>query len=383
MSRVRQETYSPLPISEVWNGSHSTGFVAGTGGFARIEDVSHPRYREHLGSGDVGGPMILHRSRVGSDFGRCFSGPGNGSKISLRVSWDSSDAPEPHGSDLWGLGATAIARTTPTNPSWAGLDAMAQYVGRDAIPKAMGSSVWKAQALRAKEVGKEYLNLAFGWAPLVSDILSVCRAVKTSHQYMEELKAGSDRMTRVGYHFPEQTSSGPLSLNRSLYSVNPGITGWDIGGTVTSSVESSTTTWFSGAFRYHIPGIQEALDKSSKFVQYADHVLGIRLSPEVLWDAAPWSWAVDWALNVGDVARNIGNFHQDGLLLQYGYIMSHTVRKQQFVFTGGTRTTGTSTTRLQEWKVRFPASPYGFGLTYEGLTPSQKAILAAVGISHF
>jgi len=37
--------------------------------------------------------------------------------------------------------------------------------------------------------------------------------------------------------------------------------------------------------------------------------------------------------------------------------------------------------RLKETKERVTASPFGFGLTWDGFTPYQMAILAALGVT--
>jgi hypothetical protein len=72
-------------------------------------------------------------------------------------------------------------------------------------------------------------------------------------------------------------------------------------------------------------------------------------------------------------------------LLHYGYIMCHRWTRESWwsVANAAANTTACRLEHLSEWKVRFPASPYGFGLTYDGLSSVQKAILAAVGIARF
>lgn len=382
MPRSRTQYFGPQTILQVWDGVAKTGFIENSGGFATITDVSHGDVSRKLGHGDVGSAMILRRKRRAYGTGRCFAGTGIGSSVAIRPTSTPSAPSEPHNSDLWGQGGTAIARCAPTNPSWAGADALAQYVGRDAIPKALGSSVWRDTTRYFRSLGKEYLNLAFGWAPFVADITNVCKAVVSSHEYMQNLREGSDHVTRAGYGFPSTTQAfspggGQLwSVDKTL------LIAWH-GGPQVSSGESGSDVWFKGAFRYHIPVPSGSHEKSARFAQYASHVLGLRLTPEVLWDAAPWTWLADWAVNIGDVEHNIGAFANDGLTLQYGYIMCHRWRRSLWSTLGGSNCTGANTLDLQEWKVRFPASPYGFGLTYDGLTASQKAILAAIGISHF
>lgn len=233
-----------------------------------------------------------------------------------------------------------------------------------------------------RSLGDEYLNVQFGWIPFVGDILDVCHAVKNSHAYLQKLRAGSDHKTRVGYAFPATTSSPTDGAPVALYSVNSSIIDWDA-GPVSYYCDTSDEVWFKGCFNYHVPVDPSRMSQLDRFNDYADHVLGLVPTLENIWDAAPWSWAVDWAINVGDVAKNISAFHRDGLVLQYGYIMSHTRVTETWSAPGAAMVSACSTQAITEWKVRYPASPYGFGLTYDGLTLQQKSILAAIGITHF
>jgi len=117
----------------------------------------------------------------------------------------------------------------------------------------------------------------------------------------------------------------------------------------------------------------------------SDHLLGWKVTPETLWNIAPWSWAVDWFTNTGDVMTNISNLGKDGLVLQYGYSMSHRLREARgvgvFRERGSSNDITLSRTWLSEWKQRMPATPYGFGVDLGGLTPKQIAIVAALGLS--
>jgi len=115
-------------------------------------------------------------------------------------------------------------------------------------------------------------------------------------------------------------------------------------------------------------------------------VLGLDLDLEVLWNAAPWSWAVDWFSNTGDLIHNMNRWSTDGLVLKYGYIMEHSVVRDKYTFVGPTGMKPVSTyppsvTLVTETKIRRRATPFGFGLTLSGFTNQQKAIVAALGIS--
>lgn len=383
VEKLKYQTYPAQSIRQVWNGVPKVGAIKQSGGFSQVHYETHPGWTRLLGKGgDIGGPMILHRSRKYFSLGYCFKGQGKGSQIAIRGSAYSTGPSEPLNSTLYGYGGTAIARTLPTNPAVDLADSFAQSVGRDAIPKAIGASFLKERMIHFRNLGHEYLNVQFGWLPFVNDLRETLHAVVHSDEILQKYRRGSGHTTRVGYKFPTNSSASSTYIPGFYYSVDDTLSGWDA-GPVRRSVLSDQDIWFVGAYRYQIPATPEQLTKSAKYRQYATHVLGLRPTLENVWDAAPWSWLVDWAVNVGDVAHNISAFGHDGLILAYGYIMCHHKEVETWTAPGGSNCSGCTTTNTNEWKVRFPASPYGFGLTYDGLTASQKAILAAVGISHF
>ena len=143
--------------------------------------------------------------------------------------------------------------------------------------------------------------------------------------------------------------------------------------------ETLVQSWFSGAFRYHVPVDGDLLDKYAVFKSNASKLLGLRLTPDVVWNVQPWTWAADWFANTGDVLTNISNLGTDGLVMQYGYQMLHRRSESTTYFTRSGKS-GTYTSVLEQ-KRRIPASPYGFGLTFDGMTARQKAICAAIGIT--
>jgi hypothetical protein len=65
------------------------------------------------------------------------------------------------------------------------------------------------------------------------------------------------------------------------------------------------------------------------------------------------------------------------------YIMQHS---QYFYQLFGRLENGqgdTSTVQTIESKIRLPATPYGFGVTYNGLSPKKVAVIAALGMSRW
>jgi hypothetical protein len=127
-----------------------------------------------------------------------------------------------------------------------------------------------------------------------------------------------------------------------------------------------------------------------RYEALANHLFGTRITPELVWNLAPWSWAFDWFTNAGDVIHNISLLGVDGLVLQYGYAMRSMNVKHEMVQTvtsglGGRNLGfgGLTSTRLvfTETKQRIRANPYGFGIDDLSLSGRQLAILAALGLT--
>jgi hypothetical protein len=123
-----------------------------------------------------------------------------------------------------------------------------------------------------------------------------------------------------------------------------------------------------------------------RFSSEANKLLGLRLTPEVLWDLTPWTWLGDWVSNLGDVIHNVSALGQDNLVIKYGYIMQHTKYEREYRLSlNKPRIDGVGVYDLKlinERKVRMKASPYGFGLTWDGFSTRQWAILGALGLSN-
>lgn len=133
------------------------------------------------------------------------------------------------------------------------------------------------------------------------------------------------------------------------------------------------------------------VNRMIRYEQEANKLLGTRLTPEVVWNIAPWSWAIDWFSNTGDVIHNIEAFQSDGLAMQYGYIMEKTTMDRHLYWEGKIRPPGdpwgpgvpiTSSCRFRdEVKTRYAATPFGFGLTFELMSARQLAISASIGVT--
>lgn len=281
--------------------------------------------------------------------------------------------------ELDSFGTTAIARTAPTNPAFDMATALAE-LHRDGIPSMVGSSLfYRDSANLARAAGSEYLNVEFGWEPLIRDVRGFASAVKNSEQILDSYRKGSDHKIRKAYDGDIQDETRTY-IGSGILAV-PAFTSGP--GTVSQSKRSRQ--WFRGAFRYHIPSSDSQVGKMKQWASMADHLLGVKVTPETLWNIAPWSWAADWFGTTGDVLANVSNLGRDGLVLQYGYSMAHSVIETRITatFTQRYGQTGSCSRFTQkEYKQRRPATPYGFGINLQTLSAKQIAIIAALGLSH-
>lgn len=278
-------------------------------------------------------------------------------------------------STLDSLGTTAIARSEPTNPT----AELATFVGelREGLPRASIAALKDSRILRNS--GDDYLNAQFGWLPMVRDLRKFAMAVKDHNKIIDQYRKGSNQKIRRSYLYPPKSETAIKTGNIILASTPSML--W--GGNAMKRV--STSSWFSGAFRYHVPISTNQLEKLNEYEALANKLLGTRITPEVVWNLAPWSWAVDWFGTTGDVLHNISALGNDGLVMQYGYMMSQS--KDEFFMNANAATfrnspVGPSTYyRVVERKQRRRATPYGFGFNMHSLSTKQTAILVALGLS--
>jgi hypothetical protein len=322
-----------------------------------------------LGSGNIGGVFRLVKSYFIAMPTQLIL-PGYEGFVFPRVASGYSKPsipPQLTDAKLNAAGTTMIARTTP-NSSTANLSTALGEVSLEGIPAMSGMATWRNRAHVARSAGDEYLNVAFGWLPLVSDLRDFAYAVKHHHKILMNYRKGSDKKIRRRYVLTENTSTTGRQFNF-------GCNTWATGGTGNILTQTDDRVWFSGAFRYHVPMGPGVSDKFAYYHSMADKLLGVDLTPEVVWNLAPWSWASDWFGNVGDVMHNISALGSDGLVLEYGYAMSSKKRSIEFSSDRG------SLIQNDVNLLRLPSTPYGFGFNMANLSARQTAVLVALGLS--
>lgn len=311
-------------------------------------------------------------------------------------------------SDLRNFGQRAIAKTAPLSDEFD----LARFLGelREGLPR-LGIAVFKERARVLQNTGGDYLNVQFGWKPLVDDIKTAARVLLDSTQLLEGApKQGRPIHRKWGLppkvETAQATFNGGLTYisNQNWYmddvfmtqvkdpSWDPNLADYNFGrtsrGEATVTKRLERRQWFRGSYTNFLP---LGFDKSS-YLERLNVLINTKFTPATLWELAPWTWMSDWALHIGDSIEANLIAGSDTLFINYAYAMESTflnvyVSAEFLPYLDGFMRYSCDTryhyhvTETRYLK-RVRANPFGFttgGLS--GLSPSQVAILTALGAS--
>jgi hypothetical protein len=411
---------SPPPTHNKVSTRSSWGTEANFQGRQVTTSEYHPNWKRQLGARqDVGGPFHTLKQWV-----EVPGLPGQGvpsthiraEKVFSSLAWaqynyygpvvvDALNSvtfpPSAESSDsvLNAWAAKQIESMKPTN-SVANLSTTLLELYREGLPKLVGSALWhkRTKDVNDKLAAGEFLNYEFSWLPLVDEVTNVAIVVSSAEKLLRQFNRDSGRVVRRRRDaVPEIERSDTVFKNDVpgpwlLASSAEFYTFPTLRGKVVRSRVSSRRRWISAAFTYR----SNMLDMDSAnpprdlnilmgAAEKANHLLGLDLTPETLYNITPWSWAVDWVSSLGSVISNLEDYQQYGLVMPYGYAMEHTCVTDTYHWIGPTSLKGgykpTPIRFTTEVKKRVRANPYGFGLTWAALNGTQQAILAALGIT--
>jgi len=291
-------------------------------------------------------------------------------------------------SELIVQGTKAIRLTLPTQPE----ASLATFLGEiisDGLPTLILGNYFRDHTKSLlRNSGKEYLNVQFGWLPLINDLKKMAIAVKNFNKILTNYRNGAATVTRRRHNFPPTMTGSSLLTNAQQFDVvaNPFPSNMSGTGYLDVNRLMNTKTWFSGAYTYYIPTGDSIFDKFMEYGTLADKLLGTALTPAVVWELTPWSWLADWFFNAGDIIANASALSSDNLVLHYGYIMRTTevvdvYHLRDVKFNSVVPLKSFSAFKRVERKERKKANPYGFGPQPSQFTDRQWSILAALGLT--
>lgn len=413
LSTKERAFWTHIPVAErplsgkYYIPNYTTGKYANGRQFTASEGHLYDRYKGHRVGG---GPFYTSRivpfqkpihitNAADKSFAPqyCYSGRAIGS-----IPSSSPEFGNPNTSSMKSDGTFAISQANPVNPN----SHLAQGIletWHEGLPSIPGIKAWERRAQILLGAGDEFLNYIFGWAPLVKEIHDVRDSVRESVALMRNYKEGEHKELHREFNFPLRKETSIISDSMTGTVLFPNNTINVVSGfpqRVVVSHSQETKKRFVGCFSYASPADSDNLSKLLGVGSKADQLYGIALTPELLWELTPWSWAVDWFSNVGDVVTNYTNFGLAGLSMRFGYMMEETIDIYKAEGSGGkywrvdpvgSKFSGNpyQADIPETWshgyeivtKRRIPASPFGFSVAWEGLSPIQLAITAALGIT--
>jgi len=247
----------------------------------------------------------------------------------------------------------------------------------------------------------ETLNYFFGVQPTLQDLYQVLKAVIRAGSLIEQWRRDAGRVVRRSLAYDPIVSTldsrnGQTRTYRvfggPFRTINP--TAWtsamcyDQNELVSVSRLQTFTDRYSfvGAFTYYVDPILDRLGPAGVFVNNAQHLLGLSADANTIWQLTPWTWLIDWFVNLGDCISLMNRIQDKSLVLRYGYLMRESELKTSLTVDRFTAKDGTPYRDIRadyviKRKVRIRSTPYGFGLSTGSFSPVQWAILASLGFT--
>jgi hypothetical protein len=280
--------------------------------------------------------------------------------------------------------------TIPTAPE----ANLAQFLGelRERLPQFVGTALFH-QGVTAHSLGEEHLNVQFGIKPFWNDVQKMARAVLDARKILRQYERDSGRYVRRRATLGGSSSS-VARADISTHVIMPTFYGSDMHNVIWANSPPTTVVdnyhseaWFSGAWQYHLEDADNFLAKMNYYEQLANKLLGTRFDASTFWELTPWSWLVDWNFDIGRFFRNVDALSSDSLVLRWGYVMHRTECTRVYQKVGlQLQPNAWGPTALEAFytvsrKERHRATPYGFGVDMQALSPARIAILAALGLT--
>jgi len=250
-----------------------------------------------------------------------------------------------------------------------------------------------------KGLGSDYLNLNFGWVPFVKDLIKIYDLEKNMTKKLTYLKRNNGKTVRKRMTLLNTVTRSSSHSTGSGTTLRPIISSYcyALPFSVENDVTETTTSrriWFEAKFVYYIP---ELADPKADLTSLKYRLSGLTLDPEVIYNAVPWTWLLDYFTNTGSVISNMVDMFRYHTVAKYAYIMQHYSVKHKRTCSAHmnvgtypnppgvnppkTQKLIASSSSEYEFKRREVANPFGFGITDASLSDYQWSILVALGLS--
>lgn len=268
-----------------------------------------------------------------------------------------------------------------------------QYAGgaKYALKKAAEKQGISTMQAVSKEGAGHFLNHQFGWRPFVQDVVNMCDLVINFEDHLTKAEGINNKWMKR--RFREQKDQSETVHGVTSYDGTGCIpyflpVEWLVSGASQQRYLTRRVTeiWYEGRVKVYRPEFDTedtsglpALKKVKQMLTLA----GVNINPSTLWKVTPWSWLVDWFVNVGDFIQLLED--TNSTVFDYFYLMRRTredsVYQASFAFQTGPQLSLEWTNFVEVKRRMVGGSPFSFTMPPSGLSGMQVAILAALGLS--
>jgi len=146
---------------------------------------------------------------------------------------------------------------------------------------------WKARQGPLKTFASSHLMYSFGWAPFLSDVKRLATALKQYQKKLRALQEGAGKRQISHY----RRYADMVTLPPQTPAVDPSGTHRIEAKWVQQPIYCATVQ-----YSYVMPDMSSVSNTIAGFLDS----LGIQLNPSILWNAARYSFVIDWFFNVGE-----------------------------------------------------------------------------------
>jgi len=250
------------------------------------------------------------------------------------------------------------------------------------------------QTRRVRDAGSDYLNVQFGWIPLLSDVRKIATALAVATFAITGKQATTHRRRDMTEKDETITSSSQFVAAFARISDSQFAT---TGSSLQTSTEMPWSPWVSQrhtikySFEAEFVRLPEGQKDYSSYLVKLDELMRWDITPMDLWQLAPWSWLVDWFFDIGGQLDAWNATTSNRILSSYAYgmreetlettVLLSDIRKNRETHTYFGPSTYFSRYKA-EHKQRLKANPFGYVLNpMQQLSAGQLAILGALGLT--
>lgn len=218
------------------------------------------------------------------------------------------------------LGAKALSNLRPDSPLIDSATAIAEL--RD-IPRSLHQR-FNIGDKPLKGISDLALAYQFGWAPLFRDVRDFVTKSFDVNRTLNQLIRDEGRLIRRFRNLHDKTVTRDPVVGSGYGSVGSQSFTTDYYVGVPSHIDVCKVTdraWASGVFTYSLPGG----DRTQLWQNNVRRkILGLELSPAVVYNLIPWSFVLDYFTDVGDYVDAIyGSSTVDRLNVSSAFVMRH------------------------------------------------------------